>query len=58
MLITLLGSKFDVETPYHQRYPYLADRLGHPEYVATPYERLLRLEGDLYHPVYNDQPFV
>lgn len=50
----MIGSKYDVEVPYNQRYPYLADRLGHPEYVATPYERLLRLEGDLYHPVYND----
>lgn len=30
------GSKFDVEIPYYERYPYLADRLGHPEFVASP----------------------
>lgn len=44
--------------PYEERYPYLADRLGHPEFVATPLERLLRLESNLYHPTYTDQPFV
>jgi len=36
----------------------MADRLGHPELVGTPFERLLRLEGTLYHPEYIDQPFV
>lgn len=30
------GSKYDVEIPYEHRYPYLADRLGHPEFVAHP----------------------
>jgi hypothetical protein len=44
------GSKYDVETPYGERYPYLADRLGHPEILGTPFERLMRLESDIYHP--------
>jgi hypothetical protein len=52
------GSKYDVETPNENRYPYLADRLGHPEFIANPLQRLLRLEGDMYHPVFTDQPFV
>ncbi|CAD8172257.1 unnamed protein product [Paramecium octaurelia] len=52
------GSKYDVETPYHLRFPYLADRLGHPEFLANPFQRLFRLESDMYHPSYNDQPFV
>lgn len=52
------GSKYDVATPYDQRFPYLADRLGHPEFLANPVQRLCRLESDMYHPNYNDQPFV
>lgn len=44
------GYKYDVEVPYNQRYEYLADRLGHPEIMGTPMERLLRLEGEVYHP--------
>ena len=52
------GSKFDIITPYDQRFPHVADRLGHPEFLANPIQRLLRLESDIYHPVYNDQPFV
>lgn len=52
------GYKYDVEVPYEARYEYLADRLGHPEILGTPVERLLRLEGDIYHPNYLNQPFV
>ncbi|EGR31428.1 hypothetical protein IMG5_109990 [Ichthyophthirius multifiliis] len=52
------GYKYDVEVPYDQRYDYFADRLGHPEILGTPAERLLRLEGDIYHPNFLDQPFV
>jgi hypothetical protein len=29
-----IGSKYDVEVPYDKRYPFLADRLGHPEFVS------------------------
>lgn len=52
------GYKYDVATPYDQRYNYVADRLGHPEILGNPFERLMRLEGDIYHPNYLDQPFV
>lgn len=52
------GYKYDVETPYEERFPHVADRRGYPEILGTPMERLLRLEGDIYHPVYLDQPFV
>ena len=48
------GYKFDVMTPYEQRYDYQADRLGHPEILGTPTERLLRLEGEIFHPNYLD----
>lgn len=36
----------------------MADRLGHPEILGTPFERLMRLEGEIYHPTYLDQAFV
>lgn len=52
------GYKYDVEVPYAQRYEYQADRLGHPEILGTPLERLLRLEGEVYHPNWLNQPFV
>jgi len=32
--------------------------LGHPEVVSNPVERLLRLESDIYHPEYLDEPYV
>jgi len=32
--------------------------LGHPEILGTPFERLMRLEGEIYHPNYLDQAFV
>ncbi len=41
------GSKYDVDVPYQERYPYLADRLGHPEILGTPFERLMRLESEV-----------
>ncbi|CAD8129940.1 unnamed protein product [Paramecium sonneborni] len=50
--------KYDMETSYYLRLPYLADRLGHPEFFANSFQRLFRLESDMYHPIYNDQPFV
>lgn len=52
------GYKFDVATPYEQRFPHVADRLGYPETLGSPTERLFRLESDIYHPAYLDQPFV
>jgi hypothetical protein len=52
------GYKYDVEVPWDQRYPHVADRRGYPEILGTPWERLLRLEGEIYHPTYLDQPFV
>lgn len=52
------GSKYDVRVAEEERYPFLADRLGHPEILGTPFERLMRLEADIYHPVNLDQPFV
>ena len=52
------GYKYDVETPWDQRYPHVADRRGYPEILGTPFERLMRLEGEIYHPTYLDQPFV
>jgi len=45
------GSKYDFATPDEDKYPFLADRLGHPEILGTPFERLMRLESDIYHPV-------
>lgn len=32
--------------------------MGHPEFLGTPVDRLFRLENDIFHPVYLDQPFV
>lgn len=52
------GHKYDVEVPYEQRVPHVADRLGHPEVFPTPLETLLRLEHPLCHPGYLDQPFI
>ena len=40
-----------MEVPYEEKYPFLADRLGHPEIIGTPFEILMRLESDIYHPV-------
>lgn len=48
------GYKYDIITPYHERYDYKADRLGHPEILGTPAERLFRLESEMYHPCYLD----
>jgi hypothetical protein len=52
------GYKYDIEVPADQRFPHVADRFGYPEIMGTPFERLMRLEGDIYHPVYLDQPFI
>ena len=52
------GYKFDVMVPYEERAPHVADRLGHPEFLGDPVDRLLRLENDNIHPNYLDQPFV
>lgn len=52
------GFKYDVPVPYEERWPHVADRLGHPEILGTPFERLMRLEGDIYHPNYLNQPFI
>ena len=52
------GYKYDVEVRPEDKFEYVADRLGHPEFVGTPFEWLFRLENDLYHPCYLDQPFV
>jgi hypothetical protein len=52
------GSKYDIEIKPEEKFEYVADRLGHPEFIGTPFEWLLRLESDIYHPCYLDQPFV
>lgn len=52
------GYKFDVEIPYDERYPHVADRLGHPEIFLNPLESLLRVETDMAHPNHLDQPFI
>ena len=52
------GYKFDVITPYEERYPHVADRLGHPYFLGDHVDRLLRLEDEYLNPGYVDQPFV
>lgn len=52
------GYKFDVAIPFEDRHPHIADRLGRPYILGDPIDRLLRLEQDIYHPAYLDQPFV
>lgn len=52
------GYKFDVEVPYEERYPHVADRLGHPEQLLTPFEQLIRIDKNLCHPTFLDQPFI
>jgi hypothetical protein len=32
--------------------------LGHPEFLGSPVDRLFKLENDIFHPTYLDQPFV
>lgn len=32
------GSKFDVDTPEREKFPHVADRLGHPEQLLNPFE--------------------
>lgn len=32
--------------------------MGHPEFFGTPMDRLFKLEKDIYHPTFTDQPFV
>ena len=54
----LKGHKYDVEVPFEERAPHVADRLGHPEIFPTPFETLLRLERFDCHPGHLDQPFV
>lgn len=52
------GYKFDVMTPYEERAPHVADRLGHAYILGDPVDRLFRLERDVAHPGFMDQPFV
>ena len=52
------GFKYDVPVPFNEKWPHVADRMGYPEILGDPWERLLRLEGDIYHPNYLDQAFV
>lgn len=52
------GYKYDVPVKAEEKYSYVADRLGHPEFFGTPMDRLLKLEKDIFHPVFTDQPFV
>jgi len=52
------GYKYDVITPWEKKHPHVADRFGYPEILGTPFERLMRLEGEIYHPTYLDQPFI
>ena len=52
------GYKYDVAIKPEEKYEYVADRLGHPEFLGTPMDYLLRLENDIFHPNYLNQPFV
>lgn len=52
------GYKYDVPVKPEEKFEYVADRLGHPEFVGTPIEWLFRLENDIFHPNYVNQPFV
>ena len=52
------GYKYDVPVKPEEKYEFLADRLGHPEFFGTPFQRLLKLEKEIYHPNFIDQPFV
>lgn len=52
------GYKFDVFTPYEERQPHVADRLGYPEFLGSNLDRLIRIENEMYHPNFLDQPFV
>lgn len=52
------GYKYDVPVKPEDKYEFLADRLGHPELLGTPIDRLFKLENDIFHPEYIDQPFV
>lgn len=52
------GYKYDVEMKPEEKYQFVADRLGHPEFLGTPVDRLFKLENDIFHPTYLDQPFV
>lgn len=52
------GYKYDVPVKEADKYDYVSDRLGHQEFIGHPVDRLFRLEKDIYHPAYFDQPFV
>jgi hypothetical protein len=52
------GYKYDVPIKPEEKYAYVSDRLGHPEFFGTPFDRLLKLEKDIFHPTFTDQPFV
>lgn len=52
------GYKYDVPVAPEEKYNYVADRLGHPEFFGTPMDRLFKLEKDIFHPTFIDQPFV
>lgn len=52
------GYKYDVPVPVNEKWPHVADRMGYPEILGDPWERLLRLESDIYHPNFLDQPFI
>jgi len=52
------GYKYDVAVKPEDKYAYVSDRLGHPEFFGTPVDRLFKLEKDIFHPTFLDQPFV
>mmetsp|Transcript_636 Transcript_636/g.565 ORF Transcript_636/g.565 Transcript_636/m.565 type:complete len:300 (+) Transcript_636:19-918(+) len=52
------GYKYDVKIPDQEKFPHIADRMGYPEILGHPIDRLLRLEADIFHPTNLDQPFV
>ena len=52
------GNKWEVETPDHEKFPHVADRLGYPEMREEPIERITGLERAPVHPGYQFQPFV
>ena len=52
------GYKYDIAFTEEEKFDYVSDRLGHQEFVGHPIDRLFRLEKDIFHPTYLDQPFV
>ena len=46
------GNRYEVETPIHEKFPHVADRLGYPELREEPIERITGIERAPAHPGY------